>query len=50
MLLEIALKQLQKDAYNLGKESLKENEPHSTQGTYEPIEYINIINQFRKTL
>ncbi len=49
MLLEIALKQLQKDAYELGK-SLKDEKPSN--GTSEIIEpsYIETINNFRKTL
>ena len=47
---EIALKQLQTDAYNLGK-SLEDKEPSKdTQIIEEPIDYINIINEFRKTL
>ena len=49
MLLEIALKQLQKDAYILGK-SLKDTKP--SQDTSKIIEpsYIETINNFRKTL
>ena len=45
-LLEIALKQLQLDAYNLGK-SLDEPSIDTRKPT---IEQINIINEFRKTL
>ena len=50
ILLEIALKQLQTDAYNLGKKSLEDNEPLSTQGTYEPMDYIKVINNFKNSL
>jgi len=45
-LLELALKQLQLEAYELGKKTLKE----PLLNTQEPLEFINIINQFRKEL
>jgi len=48
-LLEIALKQLQLEAYNLGKKSLNDNEPPSTQTDNEPI-LIKTINEFTKQL
>ena len=48
MLLEIALKQLQTDAYNLGI-SLKDAEPENTPIVIEPS-YIETINNFRKNL
>jgi len=48
-LLEVALKQLQLNAYELGK-SLKNNEPSGdTQVIVEP-NYIEIINEFKNTL
>ena len=55
MLLEIALKQLQLDAYNLGKKSLDNKEPLDT-NTPEIIvepnikEYKSILTNFNKTL
>jgi len=50
MLLEIALKQLQQDAYNLGI-SLKDDEPlDDTQLNLEPKLLITEINNFRKQL
>ena len=50
ILLEIALKRLQLDAYNLGKKSLKKEEPSlDTPIIIEP-NYIETINNFRKTL
>ena len=54
ILLEVALKQLQKDAYNLGEQeyikSLKDIEPvEATPIIVEP-NYTKIINEFRKTL
>ncbi len=49
ILLEFALKQLQKDAYELGK-SLKDKKPlEDTSKIIEP-NYLDIINNFRKTL
>ena len=48
MLLEVALKQLQKEAYELGK-SLDKEEPSKDTLIIEP-NYIEIINNFRQTL
>ena len=48
-LLEIALKQLQKEAFELGKIKALEKPSNDTL-INEPLEYVNIINQFRKTL
>jgi len=51
MLLEIALKQLQADAYELGKQSLEVKEPfNDTLIDDEPNKSIEIINKFRKSL
>jgi len=51
MLLEIALKQLQADAYELGTKSLEIKEPfNDTPIDAEPNNSIEIINQFRKSL
>ncbi len=51
-LLEIALKQLQKQAYELGKKSLKTKEPLiiNTPLEVEPINIVEIIKNFNKTL
>lgn len=52
ILLEVALKQLQLDAYELGKKSLKNEEPPiDTSIISEPtLEQIKIINEFRKSI
>ena len=49
ILLEIALKQLQKDAYELGKSLKDKKPPEDTSKIIEPS-YIETINNFRKTL
>ncbi len=49
MLLEIALKKLQKDAYELGKSLKDKMPPKDTSKIIEP-KYIDIINNFRNTL
>ncbi len=49
MLLEIALKQLQKDAYQLGISLKDKKPPKDTSKIIEPT-YIETINNFRKTL
>jgi HK97 family phage prohead protease len=50
ILLEVALKQLQLEAYKLGKDSLIADPPSGTQFTDNSSKDIEIINQFRKSL
>jgi hypothetical protein len=50
-LLDIALKQLQKQAYELGIKSLEVKEPILvTPLRNEPIDLVNIIKEFKQTL